>query len=287
MEPERSVSVVAQSAEDFHSRTFLMVSIHHERQSVKISNLFSFIVIPEEKAVLSIGPFIVVGDVDTQSEPLPGASETSDTDSMHSDGLAAIERIVSGSAMSRNEFASKSGDVVVVSQDPAATLALWLPGQLKDDLELADNSKEQVKGSHKLTNDLLEVQNSIQKRESGNPRTNKMGESPVKIWQAKFGFFNKNSAVEAGVPLPPEMEVPNVANLGALGQRQARPVIRSKVKFSKGMDGSQTLSYEEEVVRKDDDGSSDCGMKNRGRKDLRSTFLDLIRYIHRFNVEAD
>lgn len=248
-----------------------------------ISNLFSFTVMSEGKAALSIGPFVVVEDVELKPEPLPEASEASAADSMQSDGSAALEWIVSGSAMSRNGFAGTSGDVVVVSQDPAATLALWLPGQLKDGLEPADDSKEQLEGSRKLTNDLLEVHNSVQKRESGNPHMDKIGESPVKIWQAKFGVFG-NSAAEAGPPLPPEMSVPN---LEALGQKQARPVIRSKLELSKGMDGSQTLSYEEEVASKDDDASSDFGMKNRGRRCLWSTFLDLIRYIYRFDVAAD
>lgn len=282
MEPERCASAVAQSAEDFRSRTFLMVSVLHVCPSVNVSNWFSFIVISELKAVLSIGPFVVVEDVEMKPEPLPEVSEASDTDSMQADGSAALEWIDSGSAMSSKEFAGPSEDVLVVSRDPAATLALWLPGQP------ADDPKEQVEESHKMTNDLLKVQNSVQKWESGNPQTNKIGESPVKIWQAKFGFFGKNSAAEAAPPLPPEMDVPNMAHLEALGQRQARPVIRSKLEFSKGTDGSQTLSYEEEVARKDeDDGSSDCGMKNRGRQAWRSTFLDLIGYIYKFIVEAD
>ncbi|CAG09905.1 unnamed protein product [Tetraodon nigroviridis] len=206
---------------------------------------------------------------------------------MQSDAPAAVEWTVSGSAVS-NEFAGTPGDVVVVSQDPAATLALWLPGQLKDGWEQAENSKEQVEGSRKQTNDLLEVQNTVQKRESGNTRTNKMRGFPVKIWLAKSGFFGENSAAEASPPLGQPSQEENMANLGALGQRQDGPVIRSKLVFSKRKDGSQTLSYEEEVVRKDEgDGSSDCGMNNRGRRGLRSMFLDLIRYICRYVVEAD
>lgn len=242
------------------------------------SSLFSFVVLSEGKAVLSIGPFVVVEDVEKKAEPLPGPSEATDADSMQSDASAAVEWLVSGSATSSDEFAGTPGDMVVVSQDPAAMLALWLPGQPKGSLEPVDDSKEEVEGSRKLANDLLEGQNLVQKRESGDPQTNKIGESPVKIWQAKFGFFGKNSAAEAGPPLLPEMDVPNME---ALGQRQARPVVRSKLEFSKGADGSQTLSYEEEVARKDeDDGISDCFMRNRGRPGLRLTFLDLIRYIY-------
>lgn len=222
-------------------------------------------------------------DGEKKPEPLPGPSDASNANSMQSDGSAAVERIVSGSATSRNEFDGTSGDVVVVSHDPAATLALWLPGQLKEGLEPVDDSEEQVEGSRKLANDLLEVQNVVQ--ESGNPHPNKIGESPVKIWLAKFGFVGKNSAAEAGSPLLPEMDVPNME---VLGQRQAGPVIRSKLEFSKGTDGSQTLRYEEEVARKDvDNGMGDCLMRNRGRPGLRSAFLDLIRYVSRFIVEAD
>lgn len=283
MEPERSASAAAQSAEAFRSRTFQMVGLRHVRQSVNVSSLFSSIVLSEGKAVLTIGHFVVVADGEKKPEPLPGPSEASDADSMQSDGSAAVEPIVSGSATSRSEFDGTSRDVVMVSHDPAATLALWLPGQLKEGLETVDDSEEQVEGSRKLASDLLEVQNVVQ--ESENPHPNKIGESPVKIWLAKFGFVGKNSAAEAGSPLLPEMDVPNVE---VLGQRQARPVIRSKLEFSKRMDGSQTLSYEEEVARKDEDhGISDCLMRNRGRPGLRSAFLDLIRYVSMFIVEAD
>lgn len=273
-EPERSASAVAPSAEGFHPRPFLMVGVHHVHQSVTVSNLLSFTVTSEGKAVLSIGPFVVA---EAKPEPLPEASAAPATDSMQSDGSAAVDWIVSGSAMSRSKFTGTPGDVVVVSPDPAATLALWLPGQLEDD------SKEQLEGSR--TNDLLEVANSVQKRESGTPQANEIGDSPVTIWQAKFGLFGKNPAAEAGPPLPPEMGGPNME---VLGQRQARPVIRSKLAFSRGRDGSQTLSYEEEVARKDeDDASSDCGMKNHRRRGLQSAFLDLIGYISTFIVEAD
>lgn len=223
-------------------------------------------VLSEGKAVLSIGPFVVAEDVEAKPGPPPPSSEAAD--SMQSDA-SPVEWVASGSAMSTNELAGTLGGVVVASQEPVATLALWLPWQRKDGLEPADDLKEQMERSPKLSNGLLEVKNSVQKRESGNPQTNKIGESSEKIWRPTFGFFGKNSAAEA--PLPPE------GLLEAPSQRQARPVIRSRLEFSKGTDGSQTLTYEEEVVRKDEDyGSSNCRMKTRGRRGLRSTFLDLI-----------
>lgn len=204
---------------------------------------------------------------------------------MQSDGSAAVDRVVSGSETPGNQFAGTSGDVVVISQNPAAALALWLPGQLKEGLEQADDSKEQVGKSHMLKNDLF-GENSVQKQDSENSQAKNIGadeldifaklvESPAKIWQAMIDLFAKKSGGEDGSPLPPE-DVPSMHDLEALSERQVRPVIRSKLEFSKGPDGSQTLSYEEEVLRKSDD-EGDCAMRKRGRRGLRSVFLDLIR----------
>lgn len=207
---------------------------------------------------------------------------------MQSDGSAAVDRVVSGSLVSGNQLSGTSGDVVVVSQNPAATLAVWLPGHVKEGLEQADDFKEQVE-SHTLKNDPLGEQDSVQKQQSENSQAKKIRaneldifakllESPAKIWQAKIDLFGKKSAGEDGLPLPPEEEeeVPNMDDLEALSERQVGPAIRSKLAFSKGTDGSQTLSYEEEVLRKSAD-EGDCAMRKRGRRGLRSVFLDLIR----------
>lgn len=194
---------------------------------------------------------------------------------MQSDSSAAVDWV--GSEVSGNRFAGTPGDVVVVSQNPAAALALWLPGQLKEGLEQADDFKEQVE-SHTLKNDLFGKQDSVQKQESENANEldifAKLVESPAKIWRAKIDLSGKRSAGEDG--LPPEEEVPDMDDSEALSERQVGPAIRSKLKFSKGTDGSQTLSYEEEVLRKSDD-EGDCAMRKRGRRGLRSVFLDLIR----------
>uniref|UniRef100_A0A3B5KEN8 ZP domain-containing protein n=1 Tax=Takifugu rubripes TaxID=31033 RepID=A0A3B5KEN8_TAKRU len=227
-----------------------------------------------KNAVLTIGPF-VVKDVKSPLHP-PETSEAFDNDLMQSDSSAALDWV--GSEVSGNQFASTPGDVVVVSQNPAAALALWLPGELKEGLEQADDFKEQVE-SHTLKNDPFGEQDSVQKQESENSNANefdifaKLVESPAKIWRAKIDLFGKRSAGEDG--LPPE-EVPDMDDSEALSERQVGPAIRSKLRFSKGTDGSQTLSYEEEVLRKSDD-EGDCAMKKRGRRGLRSVFLDLIR----------
>lgn len=119
----------------------------------------------------------------------------------------------------------------------------------------------------------------------------------------RFGFFGTETQ-DVNIPLPDEMVV-NVLNQNdfnqmrnELGPRQADaammpqegtnnvpPVIRSKLQFSKGVDGSQTLSYEEEVVeqQKSDGVIQRCGMdrvkqgQEPRQKGLRLTFLDLLR----------
>ncbi|XP_051801470.1 zona pellucida protein C [Acanthochromis polyacanthus] len=53
-----------------------------------------------------------------------------------------------------------------------------------------------------------------------------------------------------------------------------RPIIRSKLEFSKGSDGSQSLSYEEEVVKQQEETKR---KPKHGLKGMRSTFLQLLR----------
>uniref|UniRef100_A0A3Q3W3G3 ZP domain-containing protein n=1 Tax=Mola mola TaxID=94237 RepID=A0A3Q3W3G3_MOLML len=115
-----------------------------------------------------------------------------------------------------------------------------------------------------------------------------------KIFLARFGQLGKDAPQEADISVPAEMTL-NVLNqdgfsqlkeeLAAthrLGTNDAGPLIRSKLEFSKGSDGSQTLSYEEEVEREweGEKGMSRCGARREPelrRKGLRSAFLDLLR----------
>ncbi|XP_042356330.1 zona pellucida protein C isoform X2 [Plectropomus leopardus] len=112
--------------------------------------------------------------------------------------------------------------------------------------------------------------------------------------------FGRSGVLEAPqeivVPLTAEMTV-NVLNQNDLNQMKdeladaaempqeepndAQPIIRSKIQFSKGGDGLQTLSYEEEVEGKDvirrfrmDRSKRKQEPRQRG---LRSAFLDFLR----------
>ncbi|AWP16743.1 zona pellucida protein C' isoform 2 [Scophthalmus maximus] len=109
---------------------------------------------------------------------------------------------------------------------------------------------------------------------------------------------------QVDVPLPAEMAANDLNRIDfnqmgdELAQMQAdaavttqggtgdvQPVVRSKLQFSKGMDGTQTVSYEEEVVKQQEGkgAARRCGMDLVKRKleprqkGLRSAFLDLLR----------
>ncbi|KAL3048975.1 hypothetical protein OYC64_008452 [Pagothenia borchgrevinki] len=121
-------------------------------------------------------------------------------------------------------------------------------------------------------------------------------EAQIKKLFGRPGMFEAPQEVD--IPLMTEMTL-NVLNQhdfhqmrDELAEEAVMPrdeatdsIIRSKVQFSKGMDGSQTLSYEEEVMREQEGKgvTSRFGMDGNKRKletkrrGLRSAFLDLIR----------
>lgn len=118
--------------------------------------------------------------------------------------------------------------------------------------------------------------------------------SPTNTWLGRFGLFGIESPQEFDVPLPDEITVHvltqddlnEMKEEGAAaandGANEAGPVIRSKLQFSRGTDGLQTLTYEEEVVKQQagEGVDSRCGVKRKWeprQKGLRSTFLDLLR----------
>lgn len=240
-----------------------------------------FFFFSEAKAVISTGPFVVAEDVENSLDR--------SLDSMQSDSAGTEHVIVSGTSTSRSKSASYLGDVVVVRQDPIATLTLWLPGQVQGGSKPEDNLMIQLDESSTVSNDIPELEPSVTRQESihhpngigaddlkvlpNNVAPTQLEEAitkdpPVKVWLARFGLSDS--------PLDADTNVPNQEELAL---SQAEPVIRSKLEFSKGTDGSQTLSYEEEVVRKQEEENviSSCRGKRDTPKGLRSIFQDLLR----------
>lgn len=111
------------------------------------------------------------------------------------------------------------------------------------------------------------------------------------------GKFGTEAQQKRNVPASDEMNVKDLKNdfnqtneelaqmqadapmVAPEGTNDVRPIIRSKIQFSKGVDGSQTLSYEEERDRKE--VIRRCGMhcikQESAQKELYSTFLNLLR----------
>ncbi|XP_044023878.1 zona pellucida protein C [Siniperca chuatsi] len=119
-------------------------------------------------------------------------------------------------------------------------------------------------------------------------------ESQGKRWFGRSGMFGTEAQQEAETTanvlnqnnfdqMRDELAQSHAAVMPQEGPNDARPIIRSKLQFSKGADGSQTLSYEEDMVTQQEENgvirrSGMDGIKREARqKGLFSTFLDLLR----------
>lgn len=210
------------------------------------------------------------------------------THSLLSDAAVLDGAVVAETSMSGGRFAPPPQGVVVVSQDPVATLTLWLPGQVQDTEQastIGSESKDSLTvelGSKDLP--VSETLSTDQESSHLNPPTDEIT-VPV-IAEMTQDDFNRIDFKQMGDELP-QMPV-NAAVIPQKGTNDVLPVIRSKIQFSKGLDGSQTLSYEEDVIKQQESsGIRRCGMNwlNKRKQELRprglhSFFLDLLRYIN-------
>lgn len=284
---------------------------------------FTKYVFPDAKATISIGPFVIVDNhVETSPEPpvsVPQepSSAPVNKDAVQSDGAATENTIVSGASVSR-----PPQGVVVVSQDPVARLTLWLPGQVRDTEHSGSESEDTISNDlpemqpsttdqeNSLTNKIRDEPGSDGHKMDLNILTLLDGWAiPPRIQEAAFAEesqrkrrFERSDTVtpqSVDIPLTAEITV-SVLNQNdfdqmrdeladeALPQEEtndAPQIIRSKLEFSKGTDGTKTLSYEEEVMRRQEgnDVIKKCGMDGIKRKQeprqrgLHSVFLDLLR----------
>uniref|UniRef100_A0A3B4UGE7 ZP-C domain-containing protein n=1 Tax=Seriola dumerili TaxID=41447 RepID=A0A3B4UGE7_SERDU len=266
--PHPVVHFVASSRGDvvnFALNTSYLIS---EVRYLWVSNSVAHVI--SAKATVSTGPLVIVDKM--VSEPaISGPQETTPvplTDSMLSDAAVSDDTIVSGTSVSRSKFSSPPQGVVVVSQDPVARLTLWLPGQVQDTehsnnigSESEDSLTVVLKANDVVSNDLSVP--STDQESHLNPPTNKIN-FPLPA-EMTVNDLNQIDFNQTGEDLA-QMQVDAVA-MSQEGTTDVQPIIRSKIQFSKGMDGSQTLSYEEEVVKP-------------RQKGLHLIFLDLLRYLN-------
>lgn len=224
--------------------------------------------ISDAKAIVSTGPFVIV-DKDTEMSTVSEPHETTPTpvpDPTVSG--AAVTEDTSVSASVSSKFSSPPQGVVVLSQDPVARLTLWLPGEVQDiGPESKDSWTVQLKASDVVSNDLPVPQPSTTDKES-----HELNQIDLKQMGDELAQMQADAAVT-----PRE------------GTNDIQPVIRTKLQFAKGVDGSHTLSYEEEVVKQQGEGvirryGTDWVKKQEPRqRGLRSIFLDLLRYLNMVN----
>lgn len=243
-------------------------------------------VISDAKATVSTGPLVIVDKLSPEPD-VPGPQSTAPgrlTDSMLSDAAVLDNTIVSGASVSRGKFSSPAQGVVVVSQDPVATLTLWLPGQDSNDQD--NNFSSKSKDS--LLVELVSSDLPAPQPPSTDPEPSRLTPPTNEIIipvtaEMTLDDFNQIDFKQMGDELA-QMPV-NAAVTPQDGTNDVQPVIRSKIQFSKGVDGSQTLSYEEDVVKPQEvkSGIRGCGMNWLKRKQeprprgLHSVFLDLLR----------
>uniref|UniRef100_A0A665UEA3 ZP domain-containing protein n=1 Tax=Echeneis naucrates TaxID=173247 RepID=A0A665UEA3_ECHNA len=193
--------------------------------------------------------------------------------------------VVSGTSTSRSALSSPPHGIVVVSHDPVTRLTLWLPGQVYDAEQShnigaeSDNLAVQLKESN-LSDNLPVPQSSTDREFPLDATTNKIN-SPLSSEMSENGPHQIDSNQTRD-----ELAQLQVAT-AVIPQEETndRPIIRSKIKFAKGIDGSQTLTYEEEVKQQKERGGLRCGMNCLKRKQeprlkgLHSIFLALLRYL--------
>uniref|UniRef100_A0A3Q2DC34 ZP domain-containing protein n=1 Tax=Cyprinodon variegatus TaxID=28743 RepID=A0A3Q2DC34_CYPVA len=203
--------------------------------------------------------------------------------------------IVSSAFLSQGELQSSPKGILVVHQEPTTRLTVWLPEQVQGDLPTAPVI-ENIGGSSQWDTKLVDgwqiPQNDFsfefqrksrydhldtEKNQPGFPHPTEMDVNPLLVEPkaavldatAQESQMNRspssNSELQRDAAVEPDLEV--------------QPIIRTKLEFSKGADGSKKLSYEEEVKQQETRHEAKDGAKRKHRlKGLRLTFVDLLRY---------
>lgn len=239
--------------------------------------------------MVSAGPFVIIDrDVEKEtshpgSEPQPTAEAT---DSMQSDGPESVEPIVPGEPVSRGKVSPRSA--AVVHQEPGAgRVGDATPEEMNsvfhDVPEHRPSTAVEEPFQETSTNAIDADGANVQSPLAATPphrEAEAAGQDPgTKTGPAGLGF-PRAEAVDAGGQddLSPREDQPPPR----LDANDHGAVIRSKLQFTKAADGTQTLSYEEELVKPNDDCvAPGCGRKMhqelRKRRKLRATFLDFLR----------
>lgn len=217
--------------------------------------------------------------------------------------------------------------VVILSRRPGVRLAMWLPGRQRTTNTLTETEMSSLPNGVETAsqprdsklNDIKSDLPAMGEDLPSSPGSNKSGrkvsnyilsdaevgmlsmvdgwpipesleksalleESKRKRWGMRPEILNKGLGMEKSLN-----EVTQIKDHGDGKRNTINPVMRSRVEFSKGVDGSQTLSYEEDVIKREDKPKiqslgkeSVQGTQKTGQRAF-STFLNLLRYFIYFN----
>ena len=206
--------------------------------------------------------------------------------------------------------------MVVRSQGPVARLTMWLPGgqRTAQPLPEPEMTPSLPSASEAPESGLNETQ--IDPAATGEDLPLRPGSDESNGKDASSDAGMRTPAMVDGYPIPEASEKPSLleeskrkrwgwrpkatrdfkdlANMNNLSEekrpeersnQRSSPVIRSRVQFTKSLDGSQTLSYEEDVIKQKDKPK----MRSSGKDDFVNvsqktgqralyTFLELLKY---------
>ena len=206
--------------------------------------------------------------------------------------------------------------LVVRSQGPVARLTMWLPGgqRTAQPLPEPEMTPSLPSASEAPESGLNETQ--IDPAATGEDLPLRPGSDESNGKDASSDAGMRTPAMVDGYPIPEASEKPSLleeskrkrwgwrpkatrdfkdlANMNNLSEekrpeersnQRSSPVIRSRVQFTKSLDGSQTLSYEEDVIKQKDKPK----MRSSGKDDFVNvsqktgqralyTFLELLKY---------
>lgn len=278
--------------------------------------------IPGASAMVSTSPFVVV-DKPTEvhpSEPQE-ASSAPVADPMQSDRAGIKDTLVSGnSALRPIRVVSLEQDAKPALWLPAhvqnAELGQKIGSEFKDNLkimlQLVDGMSNEILPSTTDQEPLLKTPTNMVIAQSANevgsdgykwdlndftlvdgwaikiPKTGKATlaeESQRKKRFGRSGMSDTEVQQDVDFPLTADMDANVLAAKPQEEANAAQPILRSKLQFSKGTDGSQTLSYEEEVLGQQEVKGGPRrfrldGIKRKAesrQRRLHSIFLDLLR----------
>lgn len=208
------------------------------------------------------------------------SSASEDVDSMQSDGPDSEDPNVSVESSLREEFHPRS--VEAVHQEPHTkpeeTSSVFIHDLAEHRPSPTNEEPLQDTPTNVMSADGVKVVSLVVVPPHQEAQAVGRG---MNTWLARLGLVGVKTRREVDAAGKEDFDLMDDEPLTSDVNRDGA-VSRSKVQFTKTADGTQTLSYEEEMAKPGDECAvSRCGMRShqqlRQRRKLRSTFLSLLR----------